>query len=205
MVIFMRNILEIVYYIAFIILTIPIALYAVKTYRFQTKSESTLFCKLYVPTSELGFVEQLVCLEVYNCGNRMAKDVTINIGAKKLATVDYIKPNESATLPIGEVLRMMGGNRVFIQSQEIGAETITVTIGVKEKEIPFEVSTTALKLRSEVLHNEPQVVARTLQDINKTLEKAFDCHHIGPGHNSFRDELCEIARNIKDKQSKDHP
>lgn len=197
----LKDILEIVYYIAFIVLTFLIVLYAKKTYSFQTKSESTLFCKLYVPTAELGFVEQLVCLEVYNYGNRTARNVTINIGAKKVATVDYIKPNESAALPIGEVLRMMGCNRVFIQAQEIHADTITITIGVDGKEIPFEVSTTALTLRSEVLHNEPEVVARTLQDINKTLGKAFDCHHVGPGHNSFRDELCEIARNIKGNKS----
>ncbi len=201
MLILMKDVLEIAYYIAFIILTFLIVRYAIKTYRFQTKTESTLYCKLYVPAAELGFVEQLVCLEVYNYGNKPAENVTINIGTKKVATVDYIKPNESASFPIGEVLRMIGCNRVFIQSQEIHADTVTIAIGVAGKEIPFEISTTALTLRSEVLHNEPEVVARTLQDINKTLGKAFDCHQIGPGHTSFRDELCEIARNIKSKQN----
>lgn len=193
----LKDILEIIYYVAFIVLTFLIVLYAIKTYRFQTKSESTLFCKLYVPAVELGFVEQVVCLEVYNCGNRTAKNVTINIRTNKIATVDYIKPNECVALPVGEVLRMLGCNRVFIQKEELTDETIDIIIAVDGKEIPFEISTTTLKLRSEVLHNETQVISRTLQDIDKTLGKAFACRYIGPGHGSFRDELHEIARSIK--------
>ena len=152
-----KDVLEIIYYISFIILTFLIVVYAIKTYKFQTKTESTLFCKLYVPSVELGYAEQLVCLEVYNCGNRTAKNATVIIGGKKVAIIDYIKPNESVALPIGNVLRMLGGNRVFIQEQEITAEIVVVTISIDGEEIPFEVSTSTLTLRSDVLHNEETI------------------------------------------------
>lgn len=196
----LKDILEIIYYIAFIILTLLIVVYAIKTYSFQTKSESSLFCKLYVPATELGYVEQLVYLEVYNYGNKMAKNIGIDFNGKQIATIDYIKPNEGATLPFGEVIRMLSCNRISIQSQDITTKTITITINADGKAIPFEVSTSSLTLRSEVLHNEPHVVANTLQDISNTLEKAFDCNHIGPGHRSFRDELCTIAQSIKNNK-----
>lgn len=192
-----KDILEITYYIAFIVLTCLIVWYAKKTFDDQTKQVSTLYFKLYVPADQLGYYEQIVFLEIYNHGTRPANNIRLSIGGKELVTIDYIKPNGTASLPIGEVLRMLGCNRVYIQGAEISKDAI-VKIEVSESDTrkTYELNTSSLFIRSEVLHNGEESMPKELRNINETLKKAFDCHHVGPGHNTFRDELCQIAKNI---------
>lgn len=196
-----KDILEIIYYIAFIVLTFLIVWYAKKTFDDQTKRVSTLFLKLFVPADQLGYTEQMVCLEVYNHGTRPAKNVSLSISSKGFAEIDYIEPNGTASLPIGEVHRMLGCNRVYIQGTEISKDAI-VKIEVSESNTgkTYELNTSSLFIRSEVLHNGEESMPKELRNINQTLKKAFDCHQIGPGHSTFRDELCEIARNIGAKK-----
>ena len=198
----LKDCLEIIYYVAFIILTGLIVLYAIKTYLFQTKSYSSLYCKLLILPDDLGKVEQLVCLEVYNHGNTPAKNIKISLNGCELATVDYIRPADSATLLVGQVLRMIGCNRVYIQDTEISEGTtipvaISVNGGTSDKK---NLQTSTLFLQSDVVHNENERIAHATEDINRTLGKAFDCHNVGPGHSTFRDELCRIANNIATKK-----
>lgn len=196
-----KDILEIIYYIAFVILTILIVWFAKKTFDDQTKQVSTLYLKLFVPADQLGYTEQMVCLEVYNHGTRPAKNVSLSIASKGLAVIDFIEPNGTVSLPIGEVLRTQGGNCVSIQGTEI-SEDVIVKIEVSESNTgkTYELNTSSLFIRSDVLHNGEESMPKELRNINETLKKAFDCHQIGPGHNTFRDELCEIAKNIGTKK-----
>ena len=96
---------------------------------------------------------------------------------------------------------MIGCNRVYIRNNEIAeGTTIPATISANggAPEVR-QLQTSALFLHSDIVHNEDERIARATEDINKTLGKAFDCHTIGPGHSTFRDELCRIAENIAKK------
>lgn len=186
---------EFVYYIAFCILTWQLYKYAKRTYLFQTKKESQLFCKLYVPDSEHGRVEQLLYLEIYNSGNIVAKNVHVKYNGKEVASLDFVKPNESYKLLIGSIERMIGCNRVYIQEAEIvSTEAVTIVLSddsLSEKEYVLE--TSPLFLHSDVIHHDEEEIAKELKNLNKNFEKAFACQSIGPGHSSFRDELNHIA------------
>lgn len=190
--------LENIYYIAFIILTLILAIVAIKTYCFQAKRTSSLFCKIFILPDDLGKFEQLICLEVYNHGNTPAENVKISLNGCELATVNFIRPADSAVLPVGQVLRMIGCNRVIIQDTEITeGTTIPVVISVNggttdEKQL----QASSLFLHSNVVHNENERIARATEGINRTLEKSLDSHFIGPGHSTFRDESYRSAENI---------
>lgn len=197
-----NNWLENAYYIAFIVFTLILVIFTIKTYVFQTKADSSLFCKLFIMREELGKVEQSLCLEIYNHGNTPAKRVSASINGDILGTIDYIKPEDSSFLIVGQVFRMMGCNRVYILDKEISEETeVTLEISVNgEKADSKLLQTSTVFLHNSIVHNEDERIAQATEDINRTLEKAFDCQHIGAGHNSFRDELCDIAKSIKTKQ-----
>ncbi len=190
----MKDFLEIIYYIAFIILTILLVIYARKTYLFQSKLDSTLFCKLFVPTSEFKTSAQIICLEIYNNGNAVANSVLVKLADRELAIIDYIKPHESVSLPIGELKKMIEINRVWIQDTQISeTDTLSISLTVNGINTSYTLNPSILFVRSDVSHNESASIAQSLKDINTTLGKAFDCHQSGPSHRTFRDELCKIA------------
>lgn len=194
----LKDSLEILYYVAFIILTILMVVYARKTYLFQSKQDSRLFCKLYVPPADFGKVTQFVCLEIYNDGTAVAKSIQVGLYGRELALIDFIKPNESISLPIGELGMMVGCNRIWIQANEISEkEVLPITLTTNGESTTHMISTSALFVRSNALHNEQESIAESLKDINRTFARAFDCHNVGPGHLTFRDELCAIAESIK--------
>lgn len=189
---------EFIYYIAFCGLTWLLYKYAKQTYLFQTKKESQLFCKLYVPDSEHGKSDQLVYLEIYNSGNAVAQNIHVEYNGVELALLDFIKPNESYKLLIGSLARMMGCNRVWILEEEISSEgNCEITLSddsMAGKKYALDVS--ALFLHSDVVHHGEEEIAKELHDLNRNIEKAFGSQHIGPGHSSFRDELNHIASEL---------
>jgi len=197
-----KNLLESVYYVAFIILTFLLVRYSIKTYLFQTKASSSLFCKLFILRDTLGKSEQTICLEIYNHGNIPATKVSAALGGKEIGVVDFIKPEDSAVLVVGEALRMMNGNRLFIQGEEI-IDKMPVPLSVSlngRKADEIQLQTSTLFLHNDTMYNEEERIAQGVEKINRTLEKAFDCHKIGPGHGSFRDELCSIAKGINTRK-----
>lgn len=193
---------ELIYYIAFCGLTWLLYKYAKRTYLFQIKKESQLFCKLYIPDSEHGKSDQLVYLEIYNSGNAVAQNIHIGYNGMELALLNFIKPNESYKLLIGSLARMMGCNRVWIQEEEISSEAnLQITLSddsTSEKKYILDVS--ALFLHSDVAHHGEGEIASELHTLNGNIEKAFGCQHIGPGHSSFRDELNHIANELAKKK-----
>ena len=193
-----KDFLESVYYVAFIVLTFLLVRYSIKTYVFQTKPSSLLFCKFFILRDTLGKSEQTICLEIYNHGNIPATKVSATLGGKELGIVDFIKPEDSTVLVVGEALRMMNGNRVFIQGEEI-TDKMPVPLSISlngGKTDEMQLQTSTLFLHNDTMYNEEERIAQGVEKINRTLEKAFDCHNVGPGHSSFRDELCSIAKGI---------
>lgn len=193
---------EFIYYIAFCGLTWLLYKYAKETYLFQTKKESQLFCKLCVPDSEHGKVQQFLYLEIYNSGNAVAKNIHIEYRGTELALLDFIKPNESYKLLIGSIEQMIGCNRIFIQGTEIFSTEVLVVV-LSDDSLPerqYELNVSALFLHSDIVHNDEEEIVKELHSLNANIEKAFACRSVGPGHDSFRDELNHIAGEIAKKK-----
>lgn len=108
-----KDILEIIYFIAFIVLTYLIVIYARKTYRLQTEKAFQLLCKISV--QEVSIRSYNFNLEVYNRGNDVAKQIDVKIWNAHLTTIDFIKPEESYIIPIGEFGSRTGG-RIYLYS-----------------------------------------------------------------------------------------
>lgn len=198
-----KDILETIYYIAIIILTILTVVYAIKTYLFQTRRSSTLFCKLFIPPNWFGKSPQMVCLEIYNNGNIVAKSIQVLLEAHKLAIIDFIKPNESVYLPIGELHMMLDRNHVYIDDKEISdQDSISIILTVDNQQSIYRLNTSALFARSDVSDNTDFKTTQSIQSISETLSKAFGCGKHGGERGTFRDELRSIANNIRNIKSK---
>ena len=87
-----KDVFEIVYYIAFIILTWLIVKYSVKTYKLQSNKESKLLCKIFIREAKVKNGVFLFYLEIYNFGNIMARNIDVFVLENRIVTVDFIKP-----------------------------------------------------------------------------------------------------------------
>lgn len=90
-----KDILEIIYYVAFIVLTWLIVRYARKTYILQSNKQFQLLCKVCVMKETLGSFQFYYALEIYNYGNDVARQIGVVIEDKQVTSIDFIKPNES--------------------------------------------------------------------------------------------------------------
>ena len=164
-----KDILEIVYYVAFIVLTWLIVRYARKTYILQSSKEFQLLCKVCVIKETLGDFEFHYALEIYNYGNDVAKQIGVVVENENVTTIDFIKPNESYIYPLGVVGQMMGCNRVWPnQGQELKRGTsIKVQLVINRKTYDFDVNT-------DLLFEYRGVATGTLRDISKEIGNASD-------------------------------
>ncbi len=113
-----KDVLEIVYYISFIVLTALIVYYAYKTYRLQSEETCKLLCKIYILKETLGSFQSRYALEIFNHGNKVAEKVKIVLNGEDITVVDFVKPNESFMFPVGELVQMIESNRVWLDSGE---------------------------------------------------------------------------------------
>lgn len=162
-----KDILEIIYYVAFIILTWLIVRYARKTYILQSSKEFHLLCKVCVMKETLGDFEFRYALEIYNYGNDVAKQIGVVVENEQVTTVDFIKPNESYIYPLGAVGQMIGCNRVWPdRGEELQRGTpIKVQLVINQKTYLF-------KMNTDLLYEYRGVATGTLRDISKAIGNA---------------------------------
>ena len=167
-----KDILEMAYYVAFIILTYLIVKYSRKTFLLQAQKSHNVLCKICV-IGEQANHQTKYGLELYNYGNDIAKDVTIKVQDALEHKCDFIKPNESVVYPIGTILHVIAGNRVLFENMpkelEPG-EPIEVVVNVDGKSSQYSLSTDILF--SVISGNE-------LSEISKSIERvASEISHI---------------------------
>lgn len=102
---------EIIYYVAFIILTIGLFFFAAKTYFFQTKQTAKLFCKSIERHAASG--NSNLYIEVYNSGNAVAENVKVKIQGVEFGTIPFLKPGEDYLIPIAYFLHVSDTKIVF--------------------------------------------------------------------------------------------
>jgi hypothetical protein len=161
----LKDMLEIIYYIAFIVLTCLIVNYAKKTYEFQSDKTFQLFCKICILQETIGGYNFRYALEIYNYGNNIAKNIEVIVDNKKITIIDFIKANESCIYPLGDVGQMIGCNRIWPDAGgelEKGA-ALSVQLIVEGNKYNYKINT-------DLLHSYRGVGNGTLGDISDKLE-----------------------------------
>ncbi len=131
-----KDLLEVAYYVAFIVLTYLIVKYARKTFLLQSEKSHSILCKLCVIGDQAHY-QTKYGVELYNYGNDIAKDVTVKVQNSLSFKCDYIKPNESVVYPLGVIMHMIAGNRVLfdnITKEVQPGETIEAVVSVDGKQ-----------------------------------------------------------------------
>ena len=132
--------LEAFNYIAIILLTFLALVYAIKSYKFQSKESFNIICRLkYLDIGNAGYA-RTYGLEIYNDGNIVAKDVEIVCEGKRLAFIEFFKPEEIYSIPLGRALQVMSGAVIPTGLEK----TVTVEKG---KDLLVEVNVAKLKRR----------------------------------------------------------
>ena len=138
-----KDILEIAYYVSFIILTYKIYTNARKTYELEASRQYELLCKLSIREETTGGTIFGYALEVYNAGNKVAKSIDVEIQGKHLTTIDFVKPGSSAFFPLGHVGIMQVDNK-SLSDNEIMVEKnnpLNVRLLVDGRSLEYEMNT----------------------------------------------------------------
>lgn len=133
---YIKDLLEIAYYVAFIVLTYLIVKYAKKTFLLQSEKSHSILCKLCVIGDQAHY-QTKYGVELYNYGNDIAKDVKIKVQDSLSFKCDYIKPSESVVYLLGVIMHMVSRNRVLfdnITKEVQPGETIEAVVSVDGKQ-----------------------------------------------------------------------
>ena len=165
---------EIIYYVAFIILTIGLFFFAAKTYFFQTKQTVKLFCKSIERHASSG--NSNLYIEVYNSGNTVAENVKVKIQGVEFGTIPFLKPGEDYLIPIAYFLHVSDTKIVLSDKIELNddATTVTVELTTEKNTETFNVDITIQKYSSKLNESDSRYfekMAKALEDIEKQQAK----------------------------------
>lgn len=170
---------ELIYYVSFIILTVLLVIYAIKTYIFQSSKHSELTCKITVDGNnyeDKNFKcrKASVVLEIYNYGNMMSKSISIFLNDSKdvFTTIDFIKPEESIYIPIGTITVYGEGDIRQIElnddTQIEQGDTVSVVLQ-NDKSVEYQLSTDYLFAYSQLINGSLHELAKDINFIGQQV------------------------------------
>ena len=165
---------EIIYYVAFILLTIGIAFFTAKTYYFQAKKTSELFCKSVEKEANKG--NSNLYIEIYNYGNEIAKDISVNIQEIDFGVIPFLKPLESYLIPTAYFIHASDKKIIFSEQIKLKNDTdvvnVKISVGknIKKYEVNIRIQESSSKL-SEIDTRAQDKIAKNLEEIGKQQEK----------------------------------
>lgn len=164
------QVFELLYYITFIILTFGLFFVAIKTYFFQSKKFSELYCKC-VESDMVGHASN-VYLEIFNYGNILAKNISIQILGHNYGQIEFLKPNESYKICFGFFVHTMGGkifNSNFMKKDEnILKATLDINGVIKEYELDM---TTLKNSRGDFTGSESTKIAENIKELTREIRQ----------------------------------
>ena len=170
---FIKDILEIIYYIAFIVLTWLIVKYSIKTYKLQTSKTSNLLCKISLSPGKNDKDFSQYYLEIYNFGNEVAKEIEVMVENTLITTIGFVKPNESFYYPIGTVRQMISCNRVYLLDDEHEIEkdqNITVKLKTKDHTSNYTLNTDILFTSRRDWGSDYERIADAIDDLSRYVQ-----------------------------------
>ena len=168
-----KDIFEIIYYMAFIVLTWLIVKYSIKTYKLQSSKTSKLLCKISVSPGKNDKDFSQYYLDIYNFGNEVAKEIEIWVEENFITTIGFIKPNESYYYPIGTVSQMISCNRVCLLDEEREIEkdqSIAVKLKTKEHTCDFMLNTDILFAARRDWGSDYERIADAIEEVSRTIQ-----------------------------------
>ncbi|MHB8128951.1 MAG: hypothetical protein ACYDEX_08130 [Mobilitalea sp.] len=113
-----RNIAELFY---FIVLTGAIVYYTAKSYRKSVEVKPEIVTHIYVDYKdrlERGRSDYPIYLEIYNCGNGIAKNIVLSVDDEELSKgfsvfnndLGFLQPQHSKFIPLGSLSMTLGDN-----------------------------------------------------------------------------------------------
>lgn len=168
-----KDILEIIYYIAFIVLTWLIVKYSIKTYKVQTSKTSNLLCKISLSPEKNDKDFSQYYLEIYNFGNEVAKEIEVMVENNLITTIGFVKPNESFYYPIGTVSQMISCNRVYLLDDEHEIEKdqcIEVDLKTKNQTNKFNLNTDILFASRRDWGSDYERIADAIEEVSRSIQ-----------------------------------
>ena len=161
-----KDLAELIYYIAFIILTGMIVYYAKRTYSLEASRNYELLCDLVIHDATSGGHVIGYALEIYNAGNKVARNVKLTIEDKQITTINFIKPNSSYVFPIGKLFQMIGENI------SIGDNKVTIKQGQPiSVSLSVDCLVTAYSVNTDLLFATRNTDTGSMKGIEERLEK----------------------------------
>lgn len=158
-----KDFLEVIYYIAFIVLTILIVKYAKQTYNLEAERRYELLCKVSIQKETLDSYMFNYGIEIYNAGNIAAKDIDVVVEDKKITKIDFIQPGASMLYPLGSVFQTCGGN--IAKDEFVTPEKpLNVTLIVSGKRTDYTLCT-------DIVFNMRDCSTGTLNDVKEALDR----------------------------------
>lgn len=170
---FIKDILEIIYYIAFIVLTWLIVKYSIKTYKLQISKTSNLLCKISLSLGKNDKDFSQYYLEIYNFGNEVAKEIEVLVDENFITTIGFVKPNESFYYPIGTVSQMISCNRVYLLDDEHEIEKdqyITVKLKTKDHTSNYTLNTDILFASRRDWGSDYERIADAIEEVSRSIQ-----------------------------------
>ena len=168
---------ELVYYVAFVVLTAIIAFITLKTYVFQTKRTSKLFCKC--TESEVRGHYSNVFLEIYNYGNDISKGINVKIQDRDFGVIPFLKPNESYLLCFAHFAYSLGG-KVLQSNCTISDNLVKVDLDVSGKVRTFEIDISILTVSGVY----PEAITTSIKDVSMSI-------------NQLKTAIEDVSRSVK--------
>ena len=137
-----KDFLEIIYYIAFVVFTWLLVKYTYKTYKLESNRHYSLLCQVVQQEAFVDY-EFSAILEIYNEGNQIAKNVNVVIENGNPIYIDFIKAEGSFYIPLGTMVQTMVGVRP-LESGNVSLKKgnpLNVSITVDEKRTDYEINT----------------------------------------------------------------
>lgn len=162
------QILEGINYVGIIILTALAVYFAYKTYMLQKDKSYNLLCRLnFLENGSVGS-SFLYGLEIYNDGNKVAQNIEVVCGGTKVALIEYLKPQEVYTIPLGRWVQTISGDKYDVGNAKLvnveEGKPLYVDLNIGEEHTRYPVSTDAIfsyKFSSD----------GSLKDIEKSIDK----------------------------------
>lgn len=145
--------------------------FAAKTYFFQTKKSTKLFCKSIEKSAASG--NSNLYIEVYNYGNTVAQNINVKIQDVDFGTIPFLKPGEDYLIPIAYFIHASGEKIAFAERIKLTSETTTIPVvftmgeSLSEFDVDITIQKTPLNLANLTL-----VILKKLQRLLKTLKSS---------------------------------
>lgn len=171
----LKDVLELIYYIAFIVLTWKIVQYARRTFELEANRQYELLCQLSIMEETTGDFIFGYALEIYNAGNKVARNVEIQASGKPVTKIDFVKPGSSAYYPMGTIMMMAGGNRSAPSTGILVEENkpVMISLIIDGKTIDYEVNTDILFATRDNMTGTLKGIENKLSGIEKAINTEY--------------------------------